>query len=83
MWILNSYHYLIKGRITLESKYRGHNYHYKGYDYEILWLESFHCVVICKGYEICAGTSIKRAKEKFEALIDSGLIIKNPRIIGE
>lgn len=57
-------------------------YHYKGYDYEVLFLESYHCVVICKGYEVCTASSIVRAKTKFEALIDSGLEIRHPRVIG-
>lgn len=59
-----------------------HKYEYKGYTYYVQFEDSFSYVAICNGYEVCRGTSINRTRDKFITLIDSGLQIKTPRVIG-
>ncbi|MFT0137223.1 hypothetical protein ACEK07_03315 [Alcanivoracaceae bacterium MT1] len=58
-------------------------YTYKDYRYYVVFEDSYHYVVICNGYEICSATSCRSVKMKFEALVDTGLVIKKPRIIGD
>ncbi|MCM3443947.1 MULTISPECIES: hypothetical protein [Metabacillus] len=58
-------------------------YEYKGYTLFVQYEDHFSYVAICNGYEVCRGTSINITKAKFQTLIDSGLQIKQPRVIGE
>lgn len=57
-------------------------YEYKDYRYYVQFEYSFSYTVICNGYEVCTGTSVKRVREKFQVLVDTGLVIKAPRVIG-
>lgn len=57
-------------------------YQYKGYRYFVLFEDSFYYTVICNGYEVCIGSSVNKARKKFETLVDTGLVIKEPKVIG-
>lgn len=56
-------------------------YTYKDYVFYILFQDSFSYVAICNGHEVCFGSSITKTRVKFETLVDSGMVVKEKRVI--